>query len=44
VLGKAGSADGYAWMLGIAAIVLVVGGLVGAALARRGRRSNPLVN
>jgi len=36
----AGSGAGIAWMLGVAALVLALGGLGGAVLARHGRRTS----
>jgi hypothetical protein len=35
------SGSGITWMLGAAVVVLLLGGVGGAALARRGRRSDP---
>ncbi|MHB8689931.1 MAG: hypothetical protein ACYDHH_01670 [Solirubrobacteraceae bacterium] len=35
------SSTGITWMLGAAVLVLLLGGIGGAALARRGRRSDP---
>lgn len=35
------SGTGITWMLGVAILVLAVGGLGGAAIARRNRRTNP---
>lgn len=37
----AGAGIGITWMLGAAVVVLVLGGLGGAMLARRGRRTSP---
>ncbi|MDQ6778958.1 MAG: hypothetical protein M3071_22670, partial [Actinomycetota bacterium] len=36
----AGSATGIAWMLGVAALVLAVGGMGGAVVARHRRRTS----